>query len=66
MTRIDFWTGVLGERVLSMCQEFKSEPSDYENVVRSWLKEISEESRPTPAGVIMHAKRKVYGLVPLR
>ena len=60
------WTEVLSEKVVQVC---KKDPRltecECEPLIRSWLTEIKEESRPTLTGVMMASKRKLWGLSPL-
>ena len=60
-----FWAGVLAERVVALCEEQNIWETECEYLVREWIQQIDEEFRPTEVQVIMAAKRKIYGLVPI-
>ena len=49
-----------------MCTSRLDEPVDYEPQVRTWLKDIDADARPTASAVVMVACRKKYNLIPLR
>ena len=65
MTYQEHWQKVLSDRVVSICVEEDVEETQCELIVREWLSQIQKVHRPTVAGVLMDAKRKLWGLTPI-
>lgn len=60
------WTEVLSEKVYQLCQDDpRLNEMDCEPLVRHWLADIREESRPSLSSVLMASKRKVWNLSPI-
>lgn len=57
-----FWRKALAKGVVNICNDQHVRESDCELLVRTWLKDISVESRPTVTGVLAKAQREMWGL----
>ena len=58
-----FWKNLLAQRVVDICNEQGVRETDCELVIEAMIDDLSPDQRPTPAGVMMTAKRKIYNLV---
>ena len=58
-----FWKNLLAQRVVDICNEQGVRETDCELVIEAMIDVLSPDQRPTPAGVTMTAKRKIYNLV---
>jgi len=60
-----FWRDTLAQEVINICTEQNVRESDCEPLVRTWVKDINEKSRPTVTGILATAQRKIWGLAPI-
>ena len=58
-----FWKNLLAQRVVDISNEQGVRETDCELVIEAMIDDLSPDQRPTPAGVMMTAKRKIYNLV---
>ena len=62
MTKIIKNVEMLGQRIVSLCHWSGNNEMMYEQQVKEWVEFIPPNERPTPEGVLMNAKRKLWGL----
>lgn len=58
-----FWKNLLAQRVVDICNEQGARETDCEPAIEAMIDDLSPDQRPTPAGVMMTAKRKIYNLL---
>ena len=57
-----FWRDTLAQEVVNICYKQNVTENDCEPLIKSWLGDIAEEHRPTPASILMQAKRKLFNM----
>lgn len=65
MTRTEHWQIMMAQRVASICEEQGVTEVQCESLVKDWLADIQPCHRPEVAGVLMDAKRLIWGLEPI-